>query len=108
VLADVQKKLGDLYYDKKYYKDALEAYKGQLQACESLSDRLNCAIAHRMIGEVYADVENFQEALSHQNLYLGIISFFMLPYILQYKVLLIPSRRLLMILFNNNITLNLK
>ncbi|XP_011502231.1 PREDICTED: tonsoku-like protein isoform X2 [Ceratosolen solmsi marchali] len=72
ILSDVQKKLGDLFYDKKCYQDALEAYKGQLHACESISDRLNCAIAHRMIGEVYAEIENFNEALSHQNLHLEI------------------------------------
>ena len=71
ILADVQKKLGDLFFDKKRCEDALEAYKGQLHACECLGDRLNCAIAHRMIGEVYADIENFSEALSHQNLYLS-------------------------------------
>lgn len=71
MLADVQKKLGDLYYDKKQYEDALKAYKGQLQACECLNDKLNCAIAHRMIGEVYADIGNFNDALNHQNLYLG-------------------------------------
>ncbi|OXU24659.1 hypothetical protein TSAR_000170 [Trichomalopsis sarcophagae] len=72
VLADVQKKLGDLYYDRKQYEDALKAYKGQLQACECLNDKLNCAIAHRMIGEVYADIGNFNEALNHQSLYLEI------------------------------------
>lgn len=71
VLADINKKLGDLYFDKKKYEDALEAYEGQRQACERLSDRLNCAIAHRMIGEVCTDIGDFEKALSHQNLYLG-------------------------------------
>ncbi|KAJ8664786.1 hypothetical protein QAD02_006448 [Eretmocerus hayati] len=70
VLADVQKKLGDLYFDKKQHGDALKAYKGQLEACKNLNNRLNCAIAHRMIGEVYADLGRFKEALDHQNQYL--------------------------------------
>ncbi|XP_058807666.1 tonsoku-like protein [Phymastichus coffea] len=70
VLKNVQKQLGDLYYDRKHYDDALEAYQGQLQASIDLGDNLSIANAHRMIGEVLAYQGNFKEALSHINLYL--------------------------------------
>lgn len=70
VLLGVQKKLGDLYYDRKHYDDALEAYQGQLQASECLNDNLSKANAHRMIGEVLAYQGNFKDALKHINLYL--------------------------------------
>lgn len=76
VLANVQKELGDLYFEIKQHNNALEAYKEQLQLCKNLGEQLNCAVAHRMIGEVYADEGNFQEALKHQALYLGSYSYF--------------------------------
>ena len=70
-LIDVNKKLGDLYFDRKMHEEALESYRNQLKAAEAKHDKLNSAIAHRMIGEVYADIGDYDAALKHQNLYLG-------------------------------------
>ncbi|XP_014213006.1 tonsoku-like protein [Copidosoma floridanum] len=72
VLSVVQKKLGDIYFYRNNFDDALEAYQSQLEACEHMGDKLNCAIAHRLIGEVYFSKEKYEVALYHQNLYLDL------------------------------------
>lgn len=70
-LSQVSKELGDMYFETGRLKDALLEYNDQLNACEALSEKLNCAIAHRMIGEVYASLGDYDEALTHQMLHLG-------------------------------------
>ncbi|XP_014233563.1 tonsoku-like protein [Trichogramma pretiosum] len=72
LLVEVCRKLGDIYYDAKKFDLALEAYEKQLYACECEDDQLNCAKAHRMIGEVQAEVGNIEKALEHQKEYLRI------------------------------------
>lgn len=69
-LAEVTRSLGDIYYENEELKKALQEYTEQLRICESLKDKLSCAIAHRMIGEVYVSLGNYEQALIHQNLYL--------------------------------------
>ena len=70
-LAEVTKELGDVYFETGRFEDALQEYKEQLEVCNILEDKLNIAVAHRMIGEIYANLGTYEEALKHQNLYLG-------------------------------------
>ncbi|KYM99255.1 Tonsoku-like protein, partial [Cyphomyrmex costatus] len=69
-LAEIANTLGDVYFENNRLKEALQEYSEQLIACEKLEDKLSCAIAHRMIGEVYASLEDYKQALEHQNLHL--------------------------------------
>ncbi|XP_068976565.1 tonsoku-like protein isoform X2 [Bombus flavifrons] len=69
-LAEIVKELGDVYFESDKYEDALQEYTEQLEICNILGDKLNIAVAHRMIGEIQASLGNYEEALSHQNLYL--------------------------------------
>lgn len=71
-MGEISKELGDIYFETGRLGDALLEYTEQLQACEELEDKLNCAIAHRMIGEVHASLGDYEEALTHQMLHLGI------------------------------------
>jgi len=69
-LAEMSKMLGDTYFESERSKEALQEYTEQLSVCESLQDKLNSAIAHRMIGEVHASLGDYEQALVHQNLHL--------------------------------------
>jgi len=69
-LAEITNTLGDMYFENKRLKEALQEYTEQLSVCEELQDKLSCAIAHRMIGEVYASLGDYEQALIHQNLHL--------------------------------------
>ncbi|XP_012528425.2 tonsoku-like protein [Monomorium pharaonis] len=69
-LAEITNTLGDTYFERNRPKEALREYMEQLRCCEELQDKLSCAIAHRMIGEVYASMGNYEQALTHQNLHL--------------------------------------
>lgn len=71
-MAEVTKELGDVYFETGRFEDALQEYKEQLEVCNVLEDKLNIAVAHRMIGEIYANLGTYEEALKHQNLYLGL------------------------------------
>lgn len=73
-LAEIVKELGDIYFEAGKYEDALQEYKEQLEVCNILEDKLNIAVAHRMVGEIYANLGTYEEALKHQNLYLGLLS----------------------------------
>ncbi|XP_072743856.1 tonsoku-like protein [Anoplolepis gracilipes] len=69
-LAEITKDLGDMYFENEQPTKALQEYTEQLSICENLQDKLNCAIAHRMIGEVHASWGDYKRALIHQNLHL--------------------------------------
>ncbi|XP_076299683.1 tonsoku-like protein [Lasioglossum baleicum] len=69
-LAVVVKELGDIYFETGKYEDALQEYTEQLEVCNMLDDKLNVAVAHRMIGETQANLGAYEEALKHQNHYL--------------------------------------
>lgn len=69
-LAEITKALGDVYFESEQPTKALQEYTEQLSICENLQDKLNCAIAHRMIGEVHASLGDYEQALIHQNLHL--------------------------------------
>ncbi|XP_076763240.1 tonsoku-like protein [Xylocopa sonorina] len=70
-LAEIAKELGDTYYEMDKYKEALREYTEQLEVCSILEDKLNIAVAHRMIGEMHVNLCSYEEALKHQNLYLA-------------------------------------
>ncbi|KAK2577315.1 hypothetical protein KPH14_003445 [Odynerus spinipes] len=70
LLAEIVKELGDLYFQTGRLEDALQEYTEQLETCQVLDDKLNSAVAHRMIGEVYTGLGNYEEALIHLNEYL--------------------------------------
>lgn len=69
-LAEITKTLGDMYFESEQPTKALQEYTEQLNICENLQDKLNSAIAHRMIGEVHASLGDYERALIHQNLHL--------------------------------------
>lgn len=69
-VAEITKTLGDMYFERRQLREALREYTEQLSVCERLQDKLSCAIAHRMIGEVYACQGDYELALTHQNLHL--------------------------------------
>lgn len=69
-LAEITNTLGDMYFENDRPKEALQEYSEQLIVCEELQNKLSCAIVHRMIGEVYASLEDYEQALKHQNLHL--------------------------------------
>lgn len=69
-LAEIVKELGDVYFESGKYEDALQEYTEQLEICNILEDKLNIAVAHRMIGEIQVDLGIYEKALEHQNLYL--------------------------------------
>ncbi|XP_020299572.1 tonsoku-like protein [Pseudomyrmex gracilis] len=69
-LAEITKALGDMYFETEQPRKALQEYAEQLSICEKLGDKLNCAVAHRMIGEIYASLGDYEQALIHQNLHL--------------------------------------
>lgn len=68
-LKEILKNLGDFYFEQGDFENALQQYVEQAEVCKG--DKLECAIAHRMIGEMYGNLGNYQEALYHQNLHLG-------------------------------------
>ncbi|KAI4498065.1 hypothetical protein M0802_006889 [Mischocyttarus mexicanus] len=70
-LAEIIKELGDLYFQTGKFEDALKEYHQQLEVCQILNDELNTAVAHRMIGETYTSLGNYEDALIHLNKYLG-------------------------------------
>lgn len=69
-LAEITKTLGDIYFENEQSKKALQEYTEQSSICEELGDKLSCAVAHRMIGEVHVSLGNYEQALIHQNLHL--------------------------------------
>lgn len=70
-MAEILKNLGDAYFEAGQYDDALQEYLEQIEACKEINNQLDCAIAHRMVGEIHSNLGNYQEALFHQNQHLG-------------------------------------
>lgn len=65
------KNLGDWYHENQQYENALECYKEEANVYGLLNKRLEKSKAHRMIGEMYMLLENFDEALKHELVYLS-------------------------------------
>lgn len=70
-LAVACKNLGDCYHENQQYEKALECYKEEAAVYESLGQRFEKSKAHRMIGEMYMLLENFDDALKHELIYLS-------------------------------------
>lgn len=70
-LAVVCKNLGDLYHENQQYEDALQCYKEEAEVYETMGKRFEKSKAYRMIGEMYMLLENFDEALKHELIYLS-------------------------------------
>ncbi|XP_046607521.1 tonsoku-like protein isoform X1 [Neodiprion virginianus] len=68
--AEATNSLADLYFQLGRLDDAREEYTEQVEACRILNDKLSLAVAHRMIGEIHLSLEDYQQALKHQKLYL--------------------------------------
>lgn len=63
--------LGDWYHENQQYEKALECYKEEAKVYETLGKRLEKSRAHRMIGEIYMLLEQFENALKHELIYLS-------------------------------------
>lgn len=63
--------LGDHYHENQQYENALDAYTEEARSYERLKKPMDKARAHRMIGEIYMLLENFDDALKHEKIYLG-------------------------------------
>lgn len=70
-LATACKSLGDWYHENQQYEKALDCYKEEADAYGTLGKRFEKSKAHRMIGEMYMLLENFDEALKHELIYLS-------------------------------------
>lgn len=73
-MATITKELGDIYEGTGELEKALEEYSEQLEACETLKDWLNYAIAHRRIGDVHIKLGNYDQALNHSQQYVGTLT----------------------------------
>lgn len=71
-LATVCKNLGDYYHENQQYENALDAYSEEATFYERLGKDMEKARAHRMVGEMYMLLENFDDAMKHEKIYLGL------------------------------------
>lgn len=70
-LAQICRKLGDMYGENQKHQDALEQYREEAKAYNNINMRLEAARANRMMGEMYMLLENFDEALKYGLKYLS-------------------------------------
>lgn len=63
--------LGDWYQENQDYENALNSYREEAAAYDDLGMRIERARAHRMIGEMFMLLENFEKALEHELIYLS-------------------------------------
>lgn len=54
------------------FEDAIGEHKHELFLCETVNDVIGIAVAYRKIGECYADLGKFDQALEYENMYLKI------------------------------------
>lgn len=54
------------------YKDAIEEYKTAAQLFKESGREIEYACVNRMIGEAYTNLLDYDNALSHQKIHLGI------------------------------------
>lgn len=70
-LAAICNYLGKLYSERGELENALNEHKEELKICKSkLKDDNGIAIAHRNIGEVYAEMEEYKKSLESLKIYL--------------------------------------
>lgn len=70
-LAIACKNIGDFHHENQQYENALDAYTEEARIYERLGKNMEKARAHRMIGEMYMLLENFNDAIEHEQIYLG-------------------------------------
>lgn len=63
--------LGNWYHENQQYENALANYREEAGIYAALSMRMEEARAHRMVGEVFMLLENFESALEHELIYLS-------------------------------------
>lgn len=63
--------LADLYIQKGNYEDAIVEYSTVAEIYEALGKVIDYARANRMIGEAYAHLREFDQALHYQEIYLS-------------------------------------
>lgn len=63
--------LGDWYQENQEFENALNSYREEAAAYDDLGKPMERARAHRMIGEMYMLLENFEKALEHELIYLS-------------------------------------
>lgn len=54
------------------YESALDEYTAVAETYSDLNNRLDYARANRMVGEAYMQMREFDKAIQHQQIYLGI------------------------------------
>lgn len=64
-------KLGDYYTNVEALEDALEEFKEEAEVYMTLKMEMEKGRAHRMVGETFMLMANYEEALKHENIYLG-------------------------------------
>ncbi|KAF8777205.1 tonsoku-like protein [Argiope bruennichi] len=70
--ADLSNYIGCQLFAKEKYEDALPYHLEELELNQKIDDNLGIAIAHRKLGECYAELGNFKKAFSHIKTYLDI------------------------------------
>ena len=55
------------------FEDAIEEHRAELHLSESLHDTIAVAVAHRKIGECLCELQDFEQALVHQQKHLEVI-----------------------------------
>ena len=54
------------------FKDAIEEHRAELHLSESVRDTIGVAVAHRKIGECLCELQDFEQALVHQEKHLEV------------------------------------
>lgn len=72
--------LGNLYQENQDYENALANYREEATAYEELQMRMEEARAHRMIGEMFMLLDDFEKALDHELIYLSKCSSSIAPF----------------------------
>jgi tetratricopeptide (TPR) repeat protein len=70
-LAESCSSLGNLFNERGEHDKALVEFKSVVRAYKDLNKNIEMATAHRMIGETYSEMVNFELALKHINIYLS-------------------------------------
>lgn len=63
--------LANWYQENQDFDRALTSYRDEAAAYAELDKGIECARAHRMIGEMFMLLENFDSALEHELIYLS-------------------------------------
>lgn len=71
-LANVCNYLGSKLSERGRFQEALQQHKEELSICKKRKDVLGTTIAHRCIGEVYAEMCMYRESIEHLKMYLNL------------------------------------